>query len=621
MTILVAPKSSGSYDADREKKEQRDRKLGEVKRLLELEKSKTQQQQGQEEAADSSSGGDTFTERIQMQVIRNLELTIKNIHVRYEDDFSKPEHPFAAGFTLDSIEIRTTDENWIPTFLKENTQFINKLASLNSLAVYCDSDVSLMNKQSKDIVIPKLQRMIRESTDGINHILSPMSLKTKALLNMKRGNFSRPMFDFAIFLESIGLNLNRLQYFDLVDMLNTIDLMALNAKYKKYRPAVALTDSKKAWWKFAYNSIVQTQIRPKREQFTWEHIKLVTKTRREYVQLLKRKLKSSKMTPGDLELEKKCQEVLDVFNLVLANKQADVEVARVEKERQESSKGSWWGWMSRSSSSSSIGSESSEDSEKIQEAVKLSVEEKSKLYQAIGYTGEESYSQYPEDFVNMKVTFSLNKFEIKLIDGEYKSSERPTYISKSSLIHLVVNNMEMNFYQYPVLKGIKVDASVKSIRLSGSRFNTINHDSSLSNTNYGNNDPILIEPHAPDHKFLEFCFETNPIDKLCNKRFVLKSKGLRITYHAMTINNIVYFFRSSETAKQKKYPLLYLRDFKYSILFSFRIKSAAIKTINQVKERSYMFMKNNLQNIQYMDLNIDIEPSYLIMPQNGEFNE
>ena len=41
-----------------------------------------------------------------MQIIRNLELQIQNLHIRYEDDFSKPEHPFSAGITLDAIEIK-----------------------------------------------------------------------------------------------------------------------------------------------------------------------------------------------------------------------------------------------------------------------------------------------------------------------------------------------------------------------------------------------------------------------------------------------------------------------------------------------------------------------------------
>lgn len=64
-----------------------------------------------------------------MQIIRNLELQISNIHIRYEDDFSKPEHPFSAGFTLNKIEIKTADENWNPTYLKEDKILINKVLS------------------------------------------------------------------------------------------------------------------------------------------------------------------------------------------------------------------------------------------------------------------------------------------------------------------------------------------------------------------------------------------------------------------------------------------------------------------------------------------------------------
>lgn len=105
LTILIAPKSSIKYDAERDKKEQIDNKLNEVKKILELEKEKLESKKG-ENVKSQADKQDTFTERIQLQVIRNLELQIKNIHVRYEDDFSKPEHPFSAGITLDSVEIR-----------------------------------------------------------------------------------------------------------------------------------------------------------------------------------------------------------------------------------------------------------------------------------------------------------------------------------------------------------------------------------------------------------------------------------------------------------------------------------------------------------------------------------
>lgn len=57
------------------------------------------------------------------------------------------------------------------------------------------------------------------------------------------------------------------------------------------------------------------------------------------------------------------------------------------------------------------------------------------------------------------------------------------------------------------------------------------------------------------------------------------------------------------------------------MFFKSRLKNAALRTISQVKQRSILFMKNNLQNIQQMDININIYPSFLLLPQNGTFTQ
>lgn len=129
----------------------------------------------------------------------------------------------------------------------------------------------------------------------------------------RQDNYKRPMFDFVILLESLGLSLNRLQYFDLVDMFGTIDQMALYAKYQKYRlttttTTVAASNDKhvraRERWSYAYRAIVQDQIRPKREQYKWSRIRLVTQLRREYVGLLKKKIKGVKLTSAELDTER-----------------------------------------------------------------------------------------------------------------------------------------------------------------------------------------------------------------------------------------------------------------------------------------------------------------------------
>lgn len=106
LTLLIVPKSSTKYDPERDNKERIESKLNEVKNILEAEKAKAEKNGGKADESSESEKQDTFTERIQLQVIRNLELHIRNIHIRYEDNFSKPEHPFSAGITLDSIQIQ-----------------------------------------------------------------------------------------------------------------------------------------------------------------------------------------------------------------------------------------------------------------------------------------------------------------------------------------------------------------------------------------------------------------------------------------------------------------------------------------------------------------------------------
>ncbi|RNA03908.1 vacuolar sorting-associated 13A [Brachionus plicatilis] len=587
LTILIAPKSSFSFDEESEKKESRDRKLKEVKRLIELEKSRAKSKPEQDDDTDQKS--DSFGERIQMQVIRNLELEIKNIHVRYEDDFSKPEHPFSAGVTLNSIEIKTTDENWQPTYLKENKTLVNKIASLVSYAIYCNSDDKLLKSENKDYSIRVMQNMISDFTET-KYILKPLSLSSKAILNMKpkQNEFSSPLFDFTVILESISLNLNRLQYLDIVNMLGTIDYMAQNTKYQKYR----IKDNKKKketqLWQFAFKAIYETVVKPKKEEFKWTRIKLISKTRKEYVNILKKKAKNPKLSAFDKEIEKNCEEILDVFNLMLARKQADVEIARLAKQ-EASSKSSWWGWLSSSSSQT--------DQKDKAEELTLSLEEKEKLYDAIGYSEESSFSEYPENFIGFRLKFLLKKFELELINAEYKDENRSTTIAEYSLVHLVIENMEADLMQYPVTKGFRINSSIKSINLKGSSI-----DSNIAKFELVKEEdryPMLIEADLKQEKFLEFSYGFNPKDQSCNKRLSLSSKSLRFTYHAITVNNIVYFFRSSESTSK------------------IRLKNAALKSINKVKQRSILYMKNNLQNIQQMEVNVEIFPSYLIVPKKG----
>lgn len=43
---------------------------------------------------------DSFAEKLAVHIIKNLQITIQNIHFRYEDGHTNPKHPFSVGVSL-----------------------------------------------------------------------------------------------------------------------------------------------------------------------------------------------------------------------------------------------------------------------------------------------------------------------------------------------------------------------------------------------------------------------------------------------------------------------------------------------------------------------------------------
>ena len=110
------------------------------------------------------------------KVVNNLQITVKNIHIRYEDNLSVPgvsdspcsiyflpsppstvyvlslsycvfgtdsglfkQHPFAVGITLSEFAAVSTDDTWHPAFTPGGG-VVHKLARLDSFGIYFNTD-------------------------------------------------------------------------------------------------------------------------------------------------------------------------------------------------------------------------------------------------------------------------------------------------------------------------------------------------------------------------------------------------------------------------------------------------------------------------------------------------
>lgn len=79
-----------------------------------------------------------YLDKLAIKVMDNIQLSIVNIHMRYEG-------PYSFGVTLESLVVATTDENWNATFVdrtesKNPSLVMNKLLSLKNLALYWNTE-------------------------------------------------------------------------------------------------------------------------------------------------------------------------------------------------------------------------------------------------------------------------------------------------------------------------------------------------------------------------------------------------------------------------------------------------------------------------------------------------
>lgn len=76
-----------------------------------------------------------------IKILDNIQLTIKNIHIRYEVDQQPGSPQYALGFTLQELGINTTNQDWQKTYYDRSQQEnkdkpLFKRLSITGLALY-----------------------------------------------------------------------------------------------------------------------------------------------------------------------------------------------------------------------------------------------------------------------------------------------------------------------------------------------------------------------------------------------------------------------------------------------------------------------------------------------------
>jgi vacuolar protein sorting-associated protein 13A/C len=93
----------------------------------------------------------TYIQQLTLKIIDNLEITLTNVHIRYEDNLTIPNKVFSFGFTISLIELTSTDENWAESFVKRDLKKdsrgeheMRKLGKMENFGIYWDVDAEAL---------------------------------------------------------------------------------------------------------------------------------------------------------------------------------------------------------------------------------------------------------------------------------------------------------------------------------------------------------------------------------------------------------------------------------------------------------------------------------------------
>uniref|UniRef100_A0A4W6CNZ5 Vacuolar protein sorting 13 homolog C n=1 Tax=Lates calcarifer TaxID=8187 RepID=A0A4W6CNZ5_LATCA len=484
--LLVVPGAS-KFDAAKEERYLQEAKQRELQRIEEALQMAARRDKPQEEKKD------TFVEKLATQVIKNLQVKISSIHLRYEDDLSDPQRPVSMGVTLSELSLQTTDENWKSCILNEAAKIIYKLGRLDCLCAYWNVNSPIFYKGSwEDIVV--IFRPIFAS--------AKMCINPNAELELKT-----PKAELHLEVQNIAIEMTKPQYLTMVELLESIDCMVKNAPYRKFRPDVPVHCNTKLWWRYSFNSILEVHIRRYSHMWSWSNIRQHRENLRAYKTAYKTKLLSQSKPIQDTERQiQELEKVLDVFNITLVRQQAQMEV-NLNLDRNLRETAEYLNILTLCSGLDEL----------------MTAEEKEKLYTAIGYSGSSHNLALPKQYVAVVVTFQLLRTSVTI-------REHPDV---PEILKIQMLDLSTKISQRPGAQAMRVEAALEHWYVTG-----LQQQGAV---------PSLIASVGDDSSsLLSVVFELNPEESTADQLLRVHSQPVEIIYDALTVNSMAEFFKTGK---------------------------------------------------------------------------
>ncbi|XP_051757759.1 intermembrane lipid transfer protein VPS13C isoform X4 [Ctenopharyngodon idella] len=580
--LLVVPGATIKYDAVKEERYLQEAKQKELQRIEETLQLVARREKPQEEKKD------TFTEKLATQVIKNLQVKITSIHIRYEDDVSDPQKPLAMGVTLSELSLQTADENWKTCILNEAAKIIYKLGRLECFCAYWNVKGPIFYRGSWQEIVDKLKSGIstkNEELQDYQYIFKPIFASARMCINPNAEvELKSPKANLHLEVQNIAIEMTKPQYLSMVDLLESVDCMVKNGPYRKFRPDVPVHRNARQWWKYSINSILEVHIRRFNRMWAWNNIRKHRHTLKAYKAAYKVKLTQGKVREDTEKQIQELEKALDVFNIVLARQQVQMEVVRsgqkLVAKKAATQKQSGGGFFS-SFFSKKEGKKKEEEEDKEPESIDsiMTPEEKTKLYTAIGYSGSSHNLALPKHYVAVIVNF-------KLLSTSVTFREEP---GVPEILKVQMIDLSTSISQRPGAQSIRVEAKLEHWYVTGLQ-------------QQGEVPSLIASVGGSDSSLLSVLFELNPENSTADQLLRVHSQPVEIIYDALTVISITEFFKTGKGVDLEV------------------ITSATLSKLEEIKEKTASGLSHIIETRKVLDLRIDLKPSYLLLPKSGFYD-
>jgi len=616
--LLAAPKEDEEYNAEEEEARAHAVKMEKLD-SAELLKERTTEGMSQEDQKKQQS----FTAALTTTIIDNVQIQVKNVHIRYEDAVSDPGHPFAAGLTLQELSAVSTDENWRPTWIQSTSATTHKLATLGSLALYWDTDTQLIGtgtgeKDAKEQgidhkqILDKFREMIvKGDSPAVNEhqfILKPVS--GRAGLEMdKTGKHDRPNMKARLLFNELGFVLDEHQYRDALMLVDLFHYFIRHQEYRKLQPVKPPKEDPKAWLRFAGKAVLD-RIHDRNRRWSWDYFAERRDDRRKYIALFKKKKKEEKLNPDETKdfdaLEwKLAYEDLRFWRSLARN---ELRKENVGVKKQEKPKATWSSYIWGSGNA-----KKPEEHHDTGDDAQMTDQQRKELYQAIDFDEKKNLTEavdMPKEAIKLQVDMSLKTGSFTL--------RRDPHGKQTDILRLLFDDFSTEFVQ-------RTDSMLVDLSLGGMRL----YDGSTEGNMYEQMLRVKDAPSIPDSErvqklgddnkpkadgksgddeddddeqdpFFSMAFEQNPLDGHADTAVNLKLKAMEIVYNPNFVVQVTKFFKPPEQHMESIGALM----------------ESAGSTVEGLRQQTRAGLEYALQEHKTVDVQLDLQAPLIIVPDS-----